>query len=252
MSNQQRTLDNKRTKSQSASTNVGPPPLADPDDPFRVQRSHLEKMELGKSSSSCKLSFVTRLHSAAMLQEFWCASFEEACVYENIAAHPDVVNFKEQFTCLDYIDEAGNERFTHVDLTMLLADGAQALVSVKYDEKARRKSYLAEVANIAAQCSPEIADRFIVVSRYSFHPIYRKCAQQIHVARRGWDPEADLIILESANELVSATTLEELVDQSKLGERGWRAAIRMIGDGKIQKHRLDPITNTTMCWSARV
>ncbi|WP_154664612.1 hypothetical protein [Gemmobacter nectariphilus] len=40
---------------------VDHPPAADPSDPFEVSRSHLMKMELGKSSSSCKVSLVTRL-----------------------------------------------------------------------------------------------------------------------------------------------------------------------------------------------
>ena len=45
-----------------ANATFGPPTLADPEDPHRVENSHFNKMELGKSSSSCKLSFVTRLH----------------------------------------------------------------------------------------------------------------------------------------------------------------------------------------------
>ncbi|MCD1635384.1 hypothetical protein K7H91_16570 [Martelella mediterranea] len=166
---------------------IQPPPLADLDDPHRLSRSHLQKIELGKSSGSCKVAFVTRLHRSTVLQEFWCASYEESQVYLNLAAHPDTVNFKEQLTRIDYVDDSGKDRHTIMDAHLLLRNSEEVLVSVKYDEKARRPSYLEEIRKIAEQCSTEIADRIVVASRYHFHPVYRECARLIHLARRGWD-----------------------------------------------------------------
>lgn len=230
-----------------AQSKVGPPLLADPEDPMRVNRSHLEKMEIGKSSASCKVSLVTRLHRTAVLQEFWCASFEEAQVYENLAAHSNVLNFKEQLTRFDFVTLAGSPSHTIMDAHVLLRNGDELLVSVKYDEKARRPSYLAEVANMAAQCSPEIADSFAVMSRYHFHPVWRECAHKIHLVRRGWDPEADNTVLNVARELPEPFTLGELVKAAGLENRGWRAAIRLIGDGDIHKHPLDLFENDLIC-----
>ncbi len=232
---------------QYANATFGPPPIADPDDPFRVINSHLEKMELGKSSSSCKLSFVTRLNRHAALQEFWCASYEEACVYQNLAGHRDVINFKEQLTRVDFVNEKGKATYTKVDAHVLLKDAKEVLFSVKYDEKSQRTSYIAEIAHIAGQCSRQIADRFNLGSRYAFHPIFRKCAAEIHSARRGWDPEADRIVLEVANDLGRPATFGELVELSSLGGRGQRAAIRLIGDGDIKKDHLDPFAVGTLC-----
>ena len=227
-----------------------PPPLADPDEPQRVLRTDLAKIELGKSSSSCKVSLITRLHRSTALQEFWCASFEEAQVYLNLAAHPDVINFKEQMTRVDFIKEDGSPSFTRVDAHVLLRDGTETLVSVKYDEKANRQIYKDEVADIAAQCPREIADRFIIASRYSFHPAYRSCANAIHEARRGWDPEADQIVLTAANDLGSRFSFKDLVDYSELKGRGHRAAVRLIGDSDIGKDLLDPIVDGTVLWRA--
>lgn len=227
-----------------------PPPVADPDDPFVVVRSHLQKMELGKSSSSCKLSLVMRLHRTSALQEFWCASFEEACVYENLAAHPDVVSFAEQLTRVDFIDDAGGPTFTRVDAHVLLKNWDEVLVSVKYDEKAKRPSYLAEVQSIAQQASRSVADRLTVLSRFSFPPTYRACARDIHRARRGWDPDADRIVLEAALGLSETFTFGQLVEHAAIGHRGHRAAIRLIGDGDIRKHLLDPFVPDTVCWRA--
>lgn len=230
-----------------ANATFGPPTWADPDDPHRVENSHLNKMDLGKSSSSCKLSYVTRLHRSAVLQEFWCASYEEACVYQNLAGHYDVINFKEQLTRVDFVNEAGKGTHTKVDAHVLLKDAKEVLFSVKYDEKARRTSYIAEIAHIAGQCSRRIADRFNLGSRYAFHPTFRRCAAEIHTARRGWDPEADRIVLEVANDLGRPTTFCELVERSSLGDRGHRAAIRLIGDGDIRKDHLDPFVAETLC-----
>lgn len=230
-----------------ANSKVGLPVPADPEDPFRVNRSHLEKMELGKSSSSSKMSFVTRLHRSAVMQEYWCGSYEEAQVYENLAAHPGVVNFKEQLTRVDFLDLNGSSTHTKVDAHVLLDNSEELLVSVKYDEKARRSSYLAEVANIAAQCSREIADTFAVMSRYHFHPIWRDCARKIHLARRGWDPDADNTVLSVSLALPETFTLRQLVEAAELGSRGWRAAARLIGDGDILKHPLDRLTDDLVC-----
>lgn len=219
---------------------IMPPPTADLDEPFAVSRSHLMKMELGKSSSSCKVSLVTRLHRTSMLQEFWCASYEEACVFENLSAHPDVVNIAEQLTRVDFINEAGDATHTRIDVHVLLRNQEEVLVSVKYDEKAKRPSYLAEVQSIAEQAPRSIADRLTVLSRFSFHPAYRGCARDIHRARRGWDPEADGLVLEAAVGLPGTFTFGQLLDRAALGPRGHRAAIRLVGDGDLRKHLLDP------------
>lgn len=229
-------------------SNLRAAPIADPENPYRVQRSHLEKIELGKSSSSCKVSFVTRLHRNEVLQEFWCASWEEACVYQNLAGHPDVVNFKEQLTRVDYVNGSGRDTHTTVDAHVLLRDGSEVLVSVKYDEKSKRKSYLAEVEGIAAQCSSEVADRFTVASRYAFHPVFRECARKINSIRRGWDPDADRQVLETALRLGTTFTFKELVDTSGLFARGYRSAVRLLGDGDLRKDLLAPFAPDTICW----
>lgn len=231
-------------------SSIAPPELADPDEPQRIMRSHLQKIELGKSSSSCRVAFITRLHRKAALQEFWCASFEEAQVYLNLAAHPEVVNFKEQLTRIPFVKADGRDTHTLVDAHVLLRNGDEVLVSVKYDEKANRGSYLKEVANIASQVTCETAGRIVVASRFSFHPAYRQCAQAIHKARRGWDPEADSIVLEAANDLGSRFTFKELVDVAAISGRGHRAAIRLIGDGDIGKHPLDGFAADTELWRA--
>jgi hypothetical protein len=235
-----------------ARPNLPLPVPADPEDPLRVIRSHLQKAELGKSQGSCRAALVTRLHRTAALQEFWCNSYEELQVCIIIAGHPEVVNLREQWTRVGYLDGAGKERHTRVDFHVLLADGAETLVSVKYDDKARRRSYLAEVRAIAAQTPPAVADRFAVVSRFSFHPVQRKCAEDIHHARRGWDPEADRVVLEAAHDLGATFTFQQLLDRAGLENRSWRAAVRLIGDGDIAKHLLDPFAPGTLCRLRRV
>lgn len=228
-----------------------PPPLADPDDAFRVLRTHLNKDDIGKSSGSCKASLVTRLHRSTVMQEIWCASYEEMEVNICLAGHPMVVNIMEQYSKVPFVDLNGKPTHTRVDSHLLLKDGAEVLVSVKYPEKARRPSYLAEVANIAKQCDRVVADRFAVASRFSFHPVHRDNAKKVHVARRGWDPEADRIVLEAANDFGARFTLFELIDASKLEDgRGYRAAVRLMGDGDIERDLFDPIEDELVCWSA--
>ncbi|MFG6550828.1 hypothetical protein ACGYLV_17385 [Sulfitobacter sp. M21595] len=240
------------------SANIAPPTLADPDDPNKLSPTRLSRAEMKsgepkriwKSGSTCRVAFVTRLHRRAVRQEFWCASFEESQVFLNIAGHPEVVNFMEQRTTVPFVDLSGRDTFTRVDAHVLLRSGEEVLVSVKYDEKARRQSYLAEIANVAAQTPYEVADRFTVTSRYLFYPTYRDCAHAIHQARGGWDPDADDHMLELSEHLGERFTLQEIVDASGLGHRGRRAVIRLVGDGDIGKHLLDPFSPDTQLWSA--
>ncbi|ANT62197.1 hypothetical protein AYJ57_17370 [Salipiger sp. CCB-MM3] len=227
-----------------------PPPLADPEDPHKIIRTRLKKADIGKSSGTCRVAFLTRLHRRAAVQEFWCASFEEAQVYLNIAGHPDVINFKEQLTTVPFRNLEGRDTFTRVDAHVLLRNGEEVLVSVKYDEKARRKTYLQEVENIAVQTPVEVADRFAVASRYLFHPNHRSSVEAIHKARRGWDPEADEAVLEIAKHLGERFTFQDIVDASGLRHRGHRAVIRLVGDGDIRKDLLDPFSPETELWSA--
>jgi len=189
---------------------------------------------------------VFRMHRRAVLQEFWCASYEEACVFQCLAAHPDVMNFEEQRTRVNFIARDGRETFTRVDAHVLLRNGEEVLFSVKYDQKARRTSYLNEIASIAQQAPRSIADRFAVASRFSFHPVYRECARKIYLAKSRWDPEADKIVLSAANDLPATFRFGEVVERSGLGARAHRAAIRLIGDGDFRKHLLDPITEKTL------
>lgn len=244
------TATRRQSSSRTENRTFAPVPLADPEMPHEVFRSHLNKMELGKSSSSCKLSFLTRPHRSSMVQEIWCASYEEFSVNQNIVAHPHVVALREQLTRVDYINALGEPKHTRVDTHVIMRDNTEVLVSTKYDEKARRPSYLREVKLIARQCPSETADRFIVVSRYFFYPTYRKNAQTIHYARMSWDPEADRIVLEAANDLPDHFTVSDVVERSCLDGRGYRAAVRLIGDGDLEKRLLDPIANDTVCWRA--
>lgn len=227
-----------------------PPPLADPDDPHKIVRTRLGKDDIGKSSGTCRVAFLTRLHRRAAIEEFWCASYEEAQVFLQIAGHPDVVNFKEQFTKVPFEDLDGEQTFTRLDAHVMFRDGREVLVSIKYDEKARRKSYLKEVANIVAQTPVEVADFYAVASRYMFHPTYRQCAEAIHKARRGWDPEADDVVLKIANQNRCRFRLQEIVEASGLGHRAQRAVVRLVGDGDIRKDLFDPFTPETELWSA--
>lgn len=61
----------------------------------------------------------------------------------------------EQFTRVDCVDGSGEDRHTKLDAHVLVRSGEEAPVSVKYDERAKQASYLAEIAGIAAQCTRE-------------------------------------------------------------------------------------------------
>ena len=78
-------------------------------------------------------------------------------------------------------------------------------------------------------------------------PVFRECARKINSIRRGWDPDADLRVSEAAMTLGKAFTFRELVDASGLFARGYRSAVRLLGDGYLHKDLLAPFAPDTIC-----
>lgn len=222
--------------------------VADPDNPFRVQRSHLGKTMLAKSSSSCRAALVLRPHRSAMLQEILCDSWEEHEVALCLAALPWVREIREQAVTVPYHDANGRQTRQRIDFLCRRSDGKLFAISVKYAAKARRPDYRAEIAALNRHLPPEVANRAMVLSRQHFHPQHRANAQQIHMARRGWDPDADRLVLDMARRQQEAFTLGALLGATGLEEgRGWRAALRLVGDGDIRLAQLERISECSIC-----
>ena len=69
-----------------------------------------------------------------------------------------------------------------------------------------------EAEGIAAQCLSGVADRFVVASRYAFHPVFRECTCKIHSIRRGRNRDADRRVMEAAKGLGTTFTFDQPVD----------------------------------------
>ncbi|SLN71965.1 hypothetical protein ROJ8625_03758 [Roseivivax jejudonensis] len=226
-------------------------PLASPTDPDEVYPTHLKKVEPGKSSRSFRILATIRPHRKSMLQQVWCASQEEYGVCLCLAAHPEVVGLREQFARLKYRKPNGRPGSTLVDFLCLKRDGSQVYVSVKYPQKARRASYRSEVEEIARQAITSSSESFAIASRQCFGSRYLKKAQMIHYVRKGWDPEADKIVLRQVPPDTKQRSIGEVLAGSDLEYgRAFRAIARLIGDGDVQIGFYDPIEDATNCWRA--
>jgi hypothetical protein len=73
-------------------------------------------------------------------------------------------------------------------------------------------------------------------------------SRKIKSIRRGWDPDADRQVFEAAMRLGTTFTFKELVDTSGLFARGYRSAVRLLGDGDLRKDLLAPFAPDTICW----
>ena len=224
---------------------------ADPDAPFDILRSHLQRDMLKKSTSSCRAALIYRCHRSACLQELLCDSWEEHEVALNVAALPDVSWIREQAVTVPFENAKGRQTTQRIDLLCFRNDGRIFAVSVKYAAKARRASYLAEIAALNKALPVKVADRAVVLSRESFHAYHNQNAQLIHIHRRSWDPEADRITLEAAQEMRGNFRLDDLYGRTRLDiGRTFRSAVRLIGDGDIRLPRIVPINDETVCKAA--
>ena len=153
-------------------------------------------------------------------------SHDELCTALVTIARPDVAGLENQVP-FKWVKPNGKTATHHFDFRVLMADGSRRAIMVKSEYRRRQPEIQAELAQIAAQVTPDFADDVVIMTERDLDPVELFNAEMMHEMRRP-DPEADAIGRRIMNEMVASVQIQDLVDAIGLGARGFRAIVRLI------------------------
>jgi hypothetical protein len=155
-------------------------------------------------------------------------------------ARRDVVHLETQVPC-PWVDAAGHARTHYFDFRLMLRDGSRVALIVKPAKTARTARFRETAARIAAQVTPDIADRVCVMTDRHVDPIDLHNAELLHGCRTP-DPEVDAAARRMIGGLRGAARIGDLVAALDRGGRGFRAVARLLRSHDLDLVRHERIT----------
>ncbi len=153
-------------------------------------------------------------------------SHTELCVALVTIARREVVDLEHQVP-FEWVDPNGKTATHHFDFRAVMADGRRRAIMVKSEYRRRQSKVQDELAQIAAQVTPDFADDVVVMTERDIDPVEYFNAEIMHEMRRP-DPEADASARRVVGEIVASVQIQDLVEATGLGARGFRAVVRLI------------------------
>lgn len=172
-------------------------------------------------------------------------SHTELCGALVIIARPGVVGLENQVP-FEWDKPNGKKGTHHFDFRVLMADGRRRAIMVKSEYRRRQPKVQRELAEIAAQVTPEFADDVQVMTERDIDPVELFNAEMMHEMRRP-DPEADAAARRIMGEIVASAQIQDLVTAIGLGARGFRAVVRLL-----RSHELELINKVRIAHEAYV
>lgn len=159
-------------------------------------------------------------------------SHTELCTALVTIARPDVVGLENQVP-FEWVKPDGKTATHHFDFRVLMVDGSRRAIMVKSEFRRRQPEVQRELAQIAAQVTPEFADEVVIMTERDLDPVELFNAEMMHEMRRP-DPEADAAARRIMGEMVASAQIQDLVDAIGLGARGFRAVVRLIRSHELK------------------
>ncbi|WP_157960602.1 hypothetical protein [Primorskyibacter marinus] len=159
-------------------------------------------------------------------------SHTELCTALVTIARPDVVGLENQVP-FEWVTPNGKTATHHFDFRVLMADGSRRAIMVKSEYRRRQLEVQQELAQVAAQVTPEFADEVIIMTERDLDPVELFNAEMMHEMRRP-DPEADAAARRLMGEMVASAQIQDLVDAIGLGARGFRAIVRLLRSHELK------------------
>jgi hypothetical protein len=160
-------------------------------------------------------------------------------------ARPGVVDLENQVP-FKWVKPDGEPATHHFDFRVLMANGWRRAIMVKSEYRRRQSEVQNELAQIAAQVTPDFADEVVVMTERDIDPVELFNAEMMHEMRRT-DPEADAVARRVMCEVVASAQVQDLVEAIDLGARGFRAVVRLI-----RSHELELINKVRIAHEAYV
>ena len=147
-------------------------------------------------------------------------------------ARSDVVGLENQVP-FEWIGPDGKTATHHFDFRVLMANGSRKAIMVKSEYRRLQAKTRLELAQIAAQVTPDFADEVVVMTERDVDPVEYFNAEIMHEMRHP-DFEADAAARAAMVEMVATAQIQDLVDRIGLGARGFRAILRLIRSYELE------------------
>lgn len=169
-----------------------------------------------------------------------------------ILARSDVHDVWDQPPAIEYRNAKGALKRHTFDYLVTLTCGKRLAVAVKPSARADRTRFREELALIQAAAPAGFADEVVLVTERQFTRGAATNAARLHEFRRIADPDADNIVRQLISDQAADISIADLVLNSGLEGRGYRAAFRAIYDGFADADQNAEITPTTRVTARRV
>lgn len=147
-------------------------------------------------------------------------------------ARPDVVALEHQVP-FEWVKPNGKTGTHHFDFRALMLDGTRRAIMVKSEYRRQQSKVQNELAQVAAQVTPDFADDVVVMTERDINPVELFNAEMMHEMRRP-DLEADAAARRVIGELAATVQIQDLVEAIGLGARGFRAVVRLIRSHELE------------------
>lgn len=154
-----------------------------------------------------------------------------------LLARPDLRNLWDQPPRVAYTDRHGKPAHHVFDYLAEFGGGRRVAIAVKPWARARRIGFADTLARIRAALPPRFATEVVLVTDRDLHPAETRNAALLHMFRMQPDAEADRRVGALLAALTARCSIADIVAQSGLGGRGFRAVIRAIHAGTVQADR---------------
>lgn len=163
-----------------------------------------------------------------------------------LLARRDLRNLWDQPPAVSYKDPKRGTAKHVFDYLASFDGGIRRAIAVKPLSRVEQLGFRATLAAIREQMPRRFADEVVLVTERDLNKAEVRNAELLHMFRTHPDPDADQIISDILKSRPETRPIAEVVSESGLACRGFRAVFRAIYAGRIQADLARPITSATV------
>ncbi|WP_146120763.1 hypothetical protein [Roseobacter denitrificans] len=171
-------------------------------------------------------------------------SHTEMAIALNLMTRPDVIHVENQVP-FRWRDATGKPHIHHFDFRVLRTDGTRIAIFVKAAFRLESRRLMAEFATIAAQVTPDFADRVVVMTEKDNDPITSHNAELLYAARLA-EPEVDSVARKTIQELKTTVRIGALIEEIGHSGQGFWAVVRLLRSGELRLVKREKITHDAL------
>lgn len=165
----------------------------------------------------------------------------EACFAAVALARPDIETLYEQPAPITYFDFDGKAKRHWFDFLVVKTDGSRWMVAVKPAARATQR-FRSEMSLIARQVSTDVAQGVWIITEAAVPPAAVSDARLLLSVRQDQDFEAYARLTELARTIPGAVAIKELASAVVGARSGFRAVVRLIAEGVLERVDASPLT----------